>query len=118
MGYGIFADLMIKEMKDISRKYREKSAKYSILDKVKTFLTKQKDHVRGLYAVKEILSGQGLSTSCSSSLQYVSAVLGSHSLTETVFLLSLLNLGLECHLHLCTPPYHIEFLGHPNDVHT
>ena len=32
---------MIKEMKDISRKYREKSAKYSILDKVKTFLTKR-----------------------------------------------------------------------------
>ena len=53
---------------------------------------------------KDLLVSQSFSAFSASSLQYVSAVSSSHSLSEAVFLFSLTLFGLIGSEHLLAPP--------------
>ena len=58
----------------------------------------------GFYVKLKDLIGQSFSAFSASSLQYVSTVSGSHSLSEAVFLFSLTLFGLIGSEHLLAPP--------------
>ena len=53
------------------------------------------------YTVVFVRNSQFLSTFSTTCCQYSTAVCSSHSLTETMFVLSLSVRGLECSFHLC-----------------
>ena len=69
--------------------------------------------------VELVRNGQLLATLCATCSQYSATISGSHSLTETVFVLSLSVRGLECSFHfsifaLCY--YSLQFRGAKIDI--
>jgi len=57
------------------------------------------------------LCSQSLSTFCSSSLKYQSAIFSAHSLAKTMFFLPLSFLRLVCSFHYAQPPFQLVLLA-------